>query len=186
MKDVVILSDLEQIKCISQAYRIAILHAFQESPSTAKMISERLGEPHAKVNYHIKEMTKHGILTLVNEVIKMGIVEKYYQPVAKRIVVDSKSMKFGEKEVAESFNQYLISIFDQLSKDFYECIADRSCKGVKITLSGELYLDDARASELNRELAALIDKYDALQSDADDAKCYTVGGVVVPIHVGEK
>ncbi len=185
MKDVMIISDLEQVKCISQAYRIAILHAFQESPSTAKMISERLGEPHAKVNYHIKEMTKHGILSLVNEVIKMGIVEKYYQPVAKRIVVDSKSMKFNDKEVAESINQYRISIFDQLSKDFYKSIADDAGEGVKITLSGELMLDAARASELNREMAALIDKYDGLQSDADDAKCYTVGGVIVPVKPGK-
>ncbi len=184
MKDVVILSDLEQIKCISQAYRIAILHAFQESPSTAKMISERLGEPHAKVNYHIKEMTKHGILSLVDEVVKMGIVEKYYQPVAKRLVVDSESMKFSEKEIAESFNQYFISVFDQMSKDFYGCIAERSGKGIKILLSGELYLDDAHVTELHRELVALIDKYDALQSDAKDAKCYTLGGVIIPIKEG--
>ena len=44
MKEVMILRELEQIKAISQEYRISILETFDYKPCTAKMISDRLGE----------------------------------------------------------------------------------------------------------------------------------------------
>ena len=45
-----------------------------------------LDEPHAKINYHIKTLYKVGILELVEEKIKSGIVEKYYYPKCKKYI----------------------------------------------------------------------------------------------------
>ena len=85
MKEVMVLRDLE---CIAVAHpkRIEILNQFENSPLSAKQLSEILEEPHAKTNYHIKMLYKVGILDLVKRK-KSGIVEKYYYPTAKSIEI---------------------------------------------------------------------------------------------------
>ena len=70
-----------RIKDRKRAYislRIDILKAFNNLPLSAKQLSQMLDEPHAKINYHIKTLYNVGILELVEEKIKSGIVEKFY------------------------------------------------------------------------------------------------------------
>ena len=88
MKEILVLRDLECIKAIAHPKRIDILKAFNNLPLSAKQLSQILDEPHAKINYHIKTLYKVGILELVEEKIKSGIVEKYYYPKAKSILID--------------------------------------------------------------------------------------------------
>ena len=87
MKEVLVLRDLECIKAIAHPKRIDILKAFNDLPLSAKELSKMLDEPHAKINYHIKTLYKVGILELVEEKIKSGIVEKYYYPKSKNIFI---------------------------------------------------------------------------------------------------
>ena len=115
MKDVLILRELDQIKAISQEYRITILEAFNYEPATAKQISDRLGEPHAKINYHIKTLVKVNILELVQENIKLGIVEKYYCPVARDYVIDSSSLTSGDREM-KTMNKVNVALFEHIAK----------------------------------------------------------------------
>ena len=95
MREVLVLRDLECIKAIAHPRRIDILKIFDEIPLSAKQLSQLLDEPHAKINYHIKTLYKVGILELVEEKIKSGIVEKYYYPSAKNIVIDKKVLDFS-------------------------------------------------------------------------------------------
>ncbi len=178
MKDVLLLSDLEQIKCISQSYRIRILEMFKNEKATAKMISDLMGEPHAKINYHIKEMTKYGILELVEEVAKMSLVEKYYKPVARHFIVDSKSMKFGDEETKASINQYRISLFESLAESFYSSV-NKGGSSLKINLTDDLYLTDEQLEALNREIGQVVAKYSAESTERGDVKRYTYGGVII-------
>ncbi|MBZ1147084.1 helix-turn-helix domain-containing protein, partial [Clostridioides difficile] len=94
MKEVLVLRDLECIKAIAHPRRIDILKAFDKSPLSAKQLSQLLEEPHAKINYHIKMLYKVGILELVEEKIKSGIVEKYYYPSAKNVVIGNRILNF--------------------------------------------------------------------------------------------
>jgi len=102
MKDVLVLDDLEKIKAISQSYRLKILKCFEgEKPATVKQIAEKMNEPHAKVNYHIKVLYQAGILQLVGEKVKQGIVEKYYLPSAKTFLIAKKIMSSGAEEIKD-------------------------------------------------------------------------------------
>ena len=87
MKEVLVLRDLDCIKAIAHPRRVDILKTFNKEPLSAKQLSEILDEPHAKINYHIKTLYNVGILELVEEKIKSGIVEKYYYPTANNIVI---------------------------------------------------------------------------------------------------
>ena len=98
MRGVLVLRDLECIKAIAHPKRIDILKAFNNLPLSAKQLSQMLDEPHAKINYHIKTLYNVGILELVEEKIKSGIVEKYYYPKAKNIVIDKNVINFSLSE----------------------------------------------------------------------------------------
>ena len=78
MKEVLVLRDLDCIKAIAHPRRVDILKTFDKDPLSAKQLSEILDEPHAKINYHIKTLYNVGILELVEENIKSGIVWKLY------------------------------------------------------------------------------------------------------------
>ena len=94
MKDLLVLRDLECVKAIAHPRRIDILNAFDKEPLSAKQLSEMLDEPHAKINYHIKTLYNVGILELVEEKIKSGIVEKYYYPTANNVVMSRKIIDY--------------------------------------------------------------------------------------------
>ena len=113
MKDVIVLKELEQIKAISQQYRLDIIEAFDNKAKTAKQIAELLDEPHGRVNYHIKILEKVGIIELVEEVTKFGVVEKYYQPVAKKIIIDSKAVTLND-EMSDSINHVSVAFFESI------------------------------------------------------------------------
>ena len=106
MREVLVLRDLECIKAIAHPKRIDILKAFNNLPLSAKQLSQMLDEPHAKINYHIKTLYNVGILELVEEKIKSGIVEKYYYPKAKNIVIDKNVINFSleEKNIVDYHN----------------------------------------------------------------------------------
>jgi len=176
------MDNLDQIKCISQPYRLQIIEAFNDKPGTAKMISELLGEPHAKINYHIKEMVKHEILVLVEEVVRLGVVEKFYRPVAKRFVVHSASLQLSDKEVQDSLNQYRITIFDAVHKVFYHAMENANPSAtMKISFTSECYLKKEEVESLQSKLRALIDEYSALgETRRDETEGYTLVNMIIP------
>lgn len=157
MKEVVVLKDLTQIKAISQDYRIRILESYNDMPATTKQISDRIGEPHGKVNYHIKALAKVGILELVEESTRIGIVEKFYQPIAKTFMIDSSVMKKTDTKVVKSINQASYALFERISKEFYEAseilVKNRSNKLMHKT---DVYLTEEEANELHNKLENVV------------------------------
>lgn len=97
MKELLVLKDLNSIKAVTHQKRIDILNIFKDEPLSAKQLSTILDEPHAKVNYHVKTLYKVGILELVEEKVKSGIVEKYYYPTAKNILINKDILKEDNK-----------------------------------------------------------------------------------------
>ena len=182
MKDVLVMDNLDQIKCISQPYRLQIIESFNDAPATAKMISEILGEPHAKINYHIKEMVKHEILVLVEEVVRLGVVEKYYRPVAMRFVVHSASLQLGDKDVQDSLNQYRITIFDACHKAFYKAMEhSNSNQTMKISFNSECFLTKEEVETLQAKLRATIDEYSAIgETRREGSQGYTLVNMIIP------
>lgn len=182
MKDVEILSDLAQIKAISHVYRIRILEAFHEKAATAKQISDCLNEPHAKVNYHIKALAKVGILVPAGEKIRMGIVEKYYQPIAKNFRVDSSVMKMNDAHIKASVDHASVAAFERATKQFYESIElkDRIVAN-RITNIPDVYLSETEAKEFFADFDRLIHAYaDRYKEPRPDAERHFISLLLVP------
>ena len=59
---------------------------------TVTQLGDILGIAPARVHYHVRELEKVGLLCPVETREKGGILEKYYQPVAKNISVARRSL----------------------------------------------------------------------------------------------
>lgn len=102
MQDICVLNDLEKVKAISDPLRIQILQHLIKQRFTAKQIADLVQQSSSKVHYHVKELEKQGLITLVSTVEKGGILEKYYRAVAKNYYIDQTLGEFFEKNEASS------------------------------------------------------------------------------------
>ncbi len=180
MKDVLILRELEQIKAISQPYRIEILKCFEEDqPATAKQISDKMNDPHAKVNYHIKVLQKAGILELIYENIRLGIVEKYYLPSARTFIIDKaihscridKSEDCSHLNLDSDFHDIVLKFYDMLKKNPYQSINYDFC-----------FLTDTEIKELMEILKNVIEKFiwNKKAQVNPDSNRYAIVAMLVP------
>ncbi len=177
MKEVLILRDLECIKAIAHPRRIDILKAFNNLPLSAKQLSQMLDEPHAKINYHIKTLYKVGILELVEEKIKSGIVEKYYYPKAKNIVIDKNVINLSLKE--ENDELYL-SRFDDIIDLFYHAAEEQVLEDENIIDYHNISLTQKELIELNNSIKCKIEEITNKRKSHDEDKIYDIVMVSIP------
>ncbi|HLJ34658.1 MAG TPA: winged helix-turn-helix domain-containing protein, partial [Ktedonobacteraceae bacterium] len=81
------IDSIEQLRAIADALRMRIMDALTEQSMTVTQLGEMLGEAPAKIHYHVRELEKVGLVKLVETREKGGILEKYYLPIAKDIIV---------------------------------------------------------------------------------------------------
>ncbi len=166
MKDVLVLRDLDCIKAIAHPRRVDILKTFDREPLSAKQLSEILDEPHAKINYHIKTLYNVGILNLVEEKIKSGIVEKYYYPTANNIVISRKIIDYTlEQEVAQDYVS--ISDFEDTIESFYDAAEAGVLNGDSILECGNLLLTDDEIGELRSTLQGKVEEILAKRDNSE-------------------
>ncbi|MGB3366392.1 MAG: helix-turn-helix domain-containing protein [Acidaminobacteraceae bacterium] len=182
IKEVLVVSDLEKIKALSNVYRISILEAFDNKPATAKMISMKLGEPHGKVNYHMKTLAKVGILKLVEVSTKLGVVEKYYMPVAKNFMLDSSVIKTEEKEMLNTVNKYSSALLEKITKDVYTNMEKKELEHPrKINYGCDYYLTAEEAADLNDKIKEISRTFlDDKKEVRDNTEKYSVSHLIIP------
>lgn len=73
----------EQLKAFTDPLRNQILSILAEQPATNQQIADLLGQPQAKVLYHIRVLLQDELIKLVDTHVKGGNVEKYYRAIAK-------------------------------------------------------------------------------------------------------
>lgn len=77
------LTTYSQLKAISDPLRAEMMMRLCERPYTGQLLSEKFGISRAKIHYHLKELEKNGFIEIVYTEEKNGIVQKFYQSVAK-------------------------------------------------------------------------------------------------------
>ncbi|RDY26063.1 ArsR family transcriptional regulator [Romboutsia weinsteinii] len=180
MKEVLVLRDLECIKAIAHPRRIDILKTFNKEPLSAKQLSQLLDEPHAKINYHIKTLYKVGILELVEEKIKSGIVEKYYYPRAKNIVIGKTILDFS-LDTDEEKKELCISKFSDLSEVFYRAAEEDILESNNVIDYHNISLTHNEINELNEVMKLKLEEIlNNREYRIDDSK-YDIAVVAIPL-----
>jgi len=171
MREFFEITDPEALKSFAVPERVKILELFEDlEPRTAKQIATELGENAARLHYHVKELTRVGLLEQVDTRVKGSIVEKYYQPVAKvisanlRVVIEENAMQLGdviltpvrttEQELMRTLNRFVQSDVD-VRKEYHDTFAYDI---------GELHLTKEERTQFLDELNALFVKYKDLKN----------------------
>ena len=76
------LQSVEQLRAIADELRQRILRVLSEYAHTVTQVGEDLGIATAKIHYHVKELERVGLVTMVSTRENRGILEKYYRAVA--------------------------------------------------------------------------------------------------------
>lgn len=85
----------EQIKALAHPLRQRILELMTQAPITTKQVADRIGEKPTKLYHHVDTLHAAGLITLVETKKKRGTVEKYYEAVARRFVMDRQAVEVG-------------------------------------------------------------------------------------------
>ena len=88
-----ILQRPEQIKALAHPLRQRILELMIEAPITTKQVADRLGEKPTKLYHHVETLESAGLIRLVKTKRKRGTIEKYYEAVAQRFVMDREAVE---------------------------------------------------------------------------------------------
>jgi DNA-binding transcriptional ArsR family regulator len=78
-----LLNTTEQLQALAHPTRHRIINYLVDHSATNQQIAAALGEPPARIHFHVRELWTAGLVILVEERIKGGVVEKYYQAAAR-------------------------------------------------------------------------------------------------------
>src|ERR1700737_2475594 len=112
---------IEQLRAIADVLRLRIIDLLQHQPMTVTQLGDMLEMAPAKVHYHVRELEKVGLLELVETREKGGILEKYYQPIAREISMKKALFSSPPDEIEASFR----GILDQISGGFLRAFRQR-------------------------------------------------------------
>src|SRR5688572_10061938 len=83
--DVLIVTDLETLKLISDPLRLRMLELLRGEPRTVKELARALGVAPTKLYYHVKLLLERELIRVAETRIVSGITEKRYQVTAARL-----------------------------------------------------------------------------------------------------
>jgi DNA-binding transcriptional ArsR family regulator len=86
-----VVTDPQQLKAFTDPLRIRVINFLKQRAATNQQVADALGEPQAKVLYHIRFLLDAGLIRLVDQQIKGGNVEKYYRSVANLFALRPES-----------------------------------------------------------------------------------------------
>ncbi len=85
MREELILETAEQIRALAHPLRQRILNHLGTKAYTNKQLAVLLNESPARLHFHVRELLNAGLIELVEERPRGGVLEKYYQASARII-----------------------------------------------------------------------------------------------------
>jgi DNA-binding transcriptional ArsR family regulator len=174
-----------------QPLRQEILETLEE-PDSASGVARRLGLPRQKVNYHLRELEKGGLVELVEERRRGNCNERVVRAVARSYLISPEALGgLGSRpeQIQDRFSAaYLVATAGQAIRDVGEMQEGARAAGQRLatlTLSSEIRFasaDDrnAYAEELAATLARLAAKYHDEEAPEGRRFRFFVGGHPVP------
>ena len=84
IRDEILLESIEQLRALAHPTRQRILGLLTDDAFTNQQLAATLGEPPSRLHFHLRELEAAGLVTIVEERPKGGVLEKYYRAVARR------------------------------------------------------------------------------------------------------
>lgn len=155
------INTLEQLRAVADPLRIQIIDLLISRPMTVTQLGEALGLAPAKIHYHVRELEKVGLLRLVEKREKGGVLEKYYQSIARDFSVSKDLfLTASPDDSLAALGAYI----DQVKGDFLRACRvalERKDGQTPLTLGGaRLYITPEEHRQLFDQIIALFKQYE--------------------------
>src|SRR5258707_13732790 len=170
MLDVAVIEDAAAAEATLDPLRAQLLAELAE-PGSASSLAARIGQPRQKVNYHLRELERHGLLELVEERRKGNMTERVLQATASSVVISAAALAAVEPDPARSPDRlsarWLLAVGARLVRDVGTLITGATKAGKRVAtyaLDGEVRFATAQdraafAEELTNVVTGLVAKY---------------------------
>jgi len=170
----------EQAASMLHPIRRRILEGLRE-PGSASSLAPSLGLPRQKINYHLRELERHGLVALVEERRKGNCTERVLRTTARYWVISPEAvgaLAADPDKIADRFSSaYLTALAARAVSDLGDLRARADREGKKLaTFSLETEVrfatPEARAAfaqELADQVAVLVRKYHVEPSETTRA-----------------
>jgi DNA-binding transcriptional ArsR family regulator len=173
--DVLVVSDLDVLRLISDPVRIQLLELMRNAPRTVKELSAELNVPPTRLYYHMNLLEEHGLIKVASTRLVSGIVEKRYVVTAARLSVDRSLLSPGD-EGATGLETHLAFVLDEAKAEILKSaragLVDPSHEEFEDggLVLGRIWLRLTReqAAELDRRLGEIYDEYKRSPADPED------------------
>jgi DNA-binding HxlR family transcriptional regulator len=180
-----VLTDVEQLKVIGDAFRLQVIEAMAEDPRrtwTAKELAAHLGVKQTKLYHHLELLERHGFIRVASTRVVSGIVERRFQATAHGFRVDHTLVTGSGSQAAVS--TAVDAIFRKARQEILESMASGAIPGDLSDPNRKrmgLWATHARLSPASvRRVMRLVEKLAVVDSDQDpDGDEY---GLVVGVY----
>lgn len=179
-----IIKDIEQIRLLSDPFKLQLIQAFAESDKTTKQVAADLGESVTKLYRHVDALHGAGLLVITGEKQKRGTVERTFRAVAKRFEADHTLFADDNDEEGTNAARDMLRVVEG---EILAALAHDSNRSEKESIFMRLRCkaSPARIEQLRESLNAWIE---AAQNDEfDDPDAKEIGALVAlyPICEGK-
>lgn len=170
MLEIEVISNAAAAEALLDPMRSTLLAALRE-PASAAALAAKLDLPRQKVNYHLRTLEAHGLLTVIAEHKRGNVTERVMSATAKSYVISPATLPAVAPDPALAPNRlsarWMLAVAARLVNDVGQLIlgADRAKQRVAtFALDGELTFANsadraAFVAELSRATASLVRKY---------------------------
>jgi DNA-binding transcriptional ArsR family regulator len=170
MDDVAVIEDPAAAEVTLDPIRARLLAMLSE-PGSATMLAGRVGLPRQKVNYHLRELERHGLVQLVEERRKGNVHERLLQATAATYVISPAALASVAPDPARSPDRlsarWLLAVAGRLVQDVGTLIVGATKARKRLAtfaMDGQVRFATAAdraafAQELANAVTTLIGKY---------------------------
>jgi DNA-binding transcriptional ArsR family regulator len=179
----------EQASALLQPERLRLLEALGE-PDSAAGLARRFDLPRQRLNYHLKELERVGLLELVEERRKGNCVERVVRATAHAYAISPEilgGLGRTRDQVTDRLSAaYLVSVASRAIKEVGGLLARATAAGKRVatlTIDTEIRFADAAAraacaDELTHAIARLTAKYHT--ADAPSGRTFRLVAAAYP------
>src|SRR5688572_13430360 len=135
VREVQVIVDAPAAAAALDPLRVSMLAALA-TPASAAMLAADLGVQRQKVNYHLHELERHGLVTLVGERRKRNMTEKLFQASAESYVISPMALVDVAPDPGSNADRlsarWLIALASRVVQELGRMLGDASRSGKRV------------------------------------------------------
>ena len=186
MEDTLVIDTLDQLKVFADPLRQRLLQAFCCNPATVKQVAEGMGEKPTRLYHHVDLLEQNGFLEIVETKQVRGTVEKTYQTVARKIIVDHAMVGSLEEEADEpelknilmnALQACLVDARDNLDEEFLH----RKTQPAVVIAQAKVQMTPTQLKVFEEKLDTLLKEINTLEYGDEEQAVYSFTAACFPI-----